>query len=121
MEKHVTAVGVLQIGMAVLGIMVAAIVLVILVGTGFLVLYTEGEGLPLTVLAIVGASVAFVLVITALPGLIGGIGLLKRKSWARILVMIVAVLEMLNVPIGTAVGVYTLWVLLQDQTEQLFA
>ena len=45
MEKHVTAVGILQIGMAVLGILVAAIVLIILVGTGFLVLYTEGEGL----------------------------------------------------------------------------
>jgi hypothetical protein len=57
----------------------------------------------------------------SIPGVIGGIGLLKRKPWARILVLILAVFDLLNVPIGTAVGVYTIWVLIQEETEQLFS
>jgi hypothetical protein len=35
--------------------------------------------------------------------------------------MILAVIDLLNIPIGTAVGVYSLWVLLQPETEKLFA
>jgi hypothetical protein len=54
------------------------------------------------------------------PEVIGGIGLLKRRGWARILVMILAVPGLLEIPIGTAVSIYTLWVMLNDKTAQLF-
>jgi len=53
-------------------------------------------------------------------GLVGGIGLLAYKPWARYIVMVVAALGCLNIPIGTLKGVYTLWVLLQDDTVKLF-
>jgi len=32
----------------------------------------------------------------------------------RPLVLVVGILELFNIPIGTAVGIYTLWVLLRD-------
>jgi hypothetical protein len=53
-------------------------------------------------------------------GLIGGIGLLSFQSWARYLVIVVAALGCLNIPIGTLKGVYSLWVLLQEDTIKLF-
>jgi hypothetical protein len=53
-------------------------------------------------------------------GLVGGIGLLSYMSWARYLVIVVAALGCLNIPIGTLKGVYSLWVLLQDDTVKLF-
>jgi hypothetical protein len=53
-------------------------------------------------------------------GLVGGIGLLAYRNWARYLIIIVAALGCLNIPIGTLKGVYSLWVLLQDETIQLF-
>jgi len=53
-------------------------------------------------------------------GLVGGIGLLSFQPWARYLVMIVAAIGCLNIPIGTLKGVYSLWVLLQDETLILF-
>ena len=120
MEKHVTTVGVLHIGLGVLGIMVALIVLASTIGPGLLVLSLEGEELPLTILTTVGCGVAFFLILISVPGIVGGIGLLKWQPWARVLVMIIAFLDLLNVPIGTAVGVYTIWALMQDETAQLF-
>lgn len=56
----------------------------------------------------------------SLPGLIGGIGVLKRQNWARILVLILSVLQLFNVPFGTAVGIYSLWALTRAETMALF-
>ena len=118
MEKHVTAVGVLHIGLGALGIMIALIVLVSTIGPGLLVLSLEGDELPLTILTTVGCGVAFFLVLISVPGIIGGAGLLRWQPWARVLVMIIAVLDLVNIPIVTAVGVYTIWALMQDETAQ---
>ena len=52
--------------------------------------------------------------------IVGGIGLLKGKNWARVLVIFLAVLDLIDFPIGTAIGVYTLWVLLNSETSELF-
>ncbi len=51
-------------------------------------------------------------------GLIGGIGLLNREPWARTLTLIAGFLELLNVPLGTALGIYTIWVLLSSGSEE---
>jgi hypothetical protein len=50
-------------------------------------------------------------------GLIVGVGLLMRKSWARILAIVVGILGLIDVPFGTALGIYTLWVLLPAESE----
>ena len=51
-------------------------------------------------------------------GFFAGWGLLQRESWARILALVVGFLALLNVPLGTALGIYTLWVLLPGQSDQ---
>lgn len=48
----------------------------------------------------------------ALAGFAAGWGLLQRDSWARPLALVLAFLSLLNLPFGTALGIYTLWVLL---------
>jgi len=53
--------------------------------------------------------------------LIGGIGLLKKKPWARILVLIVGCVRLFVFPIGTALGVYSIWVLTKDETISLLS
>jgi hypothetical protein len=116
-EKHVTFVGALRIGLGVLGILAAMIVFAAVVGGGLI----SGDREAIRITAIVGPVVAFFLVLLSVPGIIGGIGLLKWKSWARFLVLILAVLDLFNIPIGTALGIYTIWVLMRDETVQLFA
>ena len=59
-----------------------------------------------------------------LPGIIAyivaGYGLLKYKSWARILAIILAILNLILFPIGTALGIYTLVIMFNDETKALF-
>ena len=117
MKQHVTVVGVLHIGLSILGLLAAAIVLVTLTGTGVLV----EDRQAMTILTSVGCGVSTLLVVLFLPGIVGGIGLLRWRPWARILVMILAVVDLFNVPIGTAIGVYTMFVLTQEETVELFA
>ena len=48
---------------------------------------------------------------------VAGVGLLERQPWARTLVLILAVIALINVPFGTLLGVYTLWVLLSPHAD----
>jgi hypothetical protein len=40
-----------------------------------------------------------------------GYALLTRQPWGRVVAIIFAVLTMIHLPLGTALGIYTLWVL----------
>jgi len=68
-----------------------------------------------------GLSIA-IIVLLALTGLsvAAGIGLLKGKSWGRILGIINAVLDLFNIPIGTVIGVLTLIYLLRAEVREYF-
>ncbi len=116
MEKHVTLVAVLNIGFGILGILIAMFVLIgMVIGNMFIDDYDVRKILP-----IVGTVAVLFLLLTSIPEIIGGIGLLKRRPWARILILVVACMDLLWIPIGTIIGIYELWVLLQDETMQLF-
>lgn len=55
-------------------------------------------------------------------GFLVGWGLLQRESWARVLALVLAFISLfLNIPIGTAMGVYTMWVLLPASSDQEYA
>jgi len=116
MKQHVTLVAALNIGFGILKLFAAAFVFFAVIGGGLL----SGDPQAMAITAIVGPAVAFFLVLTALPGIIGGIGLLKGKSWARILVLILAIFDLIDFPVGTAISIYTFWVLLHNETGPLF-
>ena len=50
-------------------------------------------------------------VVMAALALFAGFSLLNRKPWGRILTIVLAVLALIKFPLGTALGIYTLWVL----------
>jgi hypothetical protein len=54
----------------------------------------------------------------AVVSLLAGWGLLEKQPWARVLAIVLACFNLLNVPFGTALGIYTLWVLLPAASEQ---
>jgi hypothetical protein len=71
------------------------------------------------ILAVIGICIAVFVLLLALPCIIGGWGLLKFKPWSRVLMIVVSVFHLFHIPIGTALGVYGLWVLLNDETRRL--
>jgi hypothetical protein len=117
MSKHVTIVGVIHIAFGVLGLLAAGIVF-------FALNYAKGfvsnEEVPKMILGFLSISLPVLIGFMSTLGLIGGIGLLSYLNWARILIIVVAALGCLNIPIGTLKGVYSIWVLLQDETIKLF-
>ena len=116
MENHVRILGVLYIIVSAFHLLIGFIVFIILFGAGLISSDVEA----LTITTIVGSVIAAIITITSLPGFVGGIGLLKHKNWARILVIILGFLNLLAIPIGTILGVYTIWVLLNNDVEQVF-
>ena len=121
MRKHVTFVGALHIGWGAFGLLVALTVLLLVVGGGMIGGAESKEPIVFAVTAIMGALIALWAVCLCVPGIIGGIGALRLKPWARYLVLVLSVLYLFNIPIGTAVGVYSIWVMAQDKTAKLFA
>ncbi|HPF01571.1 MAG TPA: hypothetical protein PLV06_13490 [Bacteroidales bacterium] len=117
MKKHVTVVGAIHIGFGLIGLLGA---LAVFFALRFAHGFVEGEDVPDMVLKFLSISLPMLIGFLSTLGLVGGIGLLSFQAWARYLIIVVAALGCLNIPIGTLKGVYSLWVLLQDDTIRLF-
>jgi hypothetical protein len=50
-------------------------------------------------------------------GFLAGWGLMQREPWARVLALVLGFISLFNIPLGTVVGIYTLWVLLPAQSQ----
>lgn len=64
-----------------------------------------------------GTFLLGLLVFASLGTLLTGYALLKKHRYARTLAKIFAILGLFDVPLGTMLGVYTLWVLSHNETE----
>ncbi len=51
----------------------------------------------------------------AIPSIIGGVGLLNDKPWALTLLLVLGCFKLFSFPIGTAIGIYTIYVYSQDK------
>jgi hypothetical protein len=121
MERHVTFVGALQIGYNAFGILAAMATFMFIVGGGLIGGLVSGEeDIVIPITFFVGTAISMWLLLLSVPGIIAGIGVLKHQRWARYLVLVLSILDLASVPIGTAVGAYSIWVLVQDETEKLF-
>ena len=116
MKKHITAVAALHIGFGVLGIIIGFVLFALLSGIGAI----AEDGNAQFVLWIIGTSLGAFLIVISIPGIVAGMGLLKFKEWARILTLIISAIDLINIPFGTALGIYSIWVLVQDETIEIF-
>jgi hypothetical protein len=129
MRDHIKILGVLNI---VMGSLTALVGLAVVVFMGGIASIMAAGGLSDTSssdadnfrtvapwMGLIGIVIAIFLVAVAVPSILGGWGLLKFKSWSRILMIVVSGLNLIHIPIGTALGIYGLWVLLNEQSRQL--
>jgi apolipoprotein N-acyltransferase len=62
-------------------------------------------------------ALGVVAMISAVVGLLVGWALLQHEPWGRMLAIIVGIIILPRIPLGTALGIYTLWVLVPAQSE----
>lgn len=124
MTTHVKVLAVLYIALSSLALC-AALFLGLALGAASGIVAANADGgdaaVALPIIGLAGSALVVFLVAIALPGIITGIGLLKLKPWARIVGIVLAAINLINIPFGTILGVYGLWVLLNKETERLFS
>jgi hypothetical protein len=123
MAQHVKILGILHIVFGGLGVLGALIVLLIFGGVSALVAadHSSDSLTAIPILGLVGGFVFILVMALSLPGLIIGIGLVQFRPWARLGGIILSAFDLLGFPFHTALGIYGLWVLLNRETEQMFA
>jgi len=117
MDKHVDIISILWIVSGSLGILLAIFIFWLLWGITFI----PNIGYEASyILRLIATWVSIFLAVFSAPEIIGGIGLLRRKEWGRILVLVVSFFNLINFPLGTALGVYSFIILLKEETVRLF-
>ena len=122
-DKHISVLGILHIVLSSFALLGGIIVLVIFSGLGIVLSQVDSADamenqVASGVIFAVGTLIAGLLLIISIPGIVAGIGLLRRKEWSRILALIVGFLNLLNIPFGTALGIYTIWVLFKPEATE---
>lgn len=124
MDTHVKVLAILHLVLSGCMALAAFTLMLIFGGASAIVGATapaEDAVIALPIIGITGMALAAFLLALAVPGLLAGYGLLKRQNWARILTIIISAIQLLNIPVGTVLGIYGLWVLLSKDTERVFS
>lgn len=128
MREHIRILGILNIIMGCLTALGGVLVLLIMGGVTKIILmqprYSSGlsdqdAAVAAPIIATIGLAIGIFLIALAAPAIIGGLGLLNFRPWSRILMIIVSIFHLIHVPLGTALGVYGLWVLFSDESKRL--
>lgn len=123
MQTHVKVLGVVYLFVGGCMLLAALFLFFTLGGVAGIVGATaepQDAAIAIPILGLAGATLAAFLTVFALPSLITGYGLLHYKPWARVVGIVLSAFSLINIPIGTIIGAYGLWVLLNQETERLF-
>jgi hypothetical protein len=118
-QEHVRLLGLFWLALSAFNT-IGGVILYVVANTVLLHVHKAGqESGPPAFLTPLLSTIAILLLAKAACGFFAGWGLLQREHWARIVVLVLAFITLFtNIPFGTALGIYTMWVLLPAESEQ---
>jgi hypothetical protein len=130
MEKHIQLVGILNIVYRSIALLGGLFLLFLAAAFWHLFGYLVQIGaihpyeIPrelLNIVPLILICVAFLVMLVSTVGIIAGAAVLKRKEWGRILLLVVSFFNLIRIPLGTILAVYSIWVLLNGEAIKEFA
>jgi hypothetical protein len=122
MTSHVSFVGILFIIWGLLTALVGVSTLALGIGAAALAA-SSGRGggqVAAGITAVAFTTLAAIAIAWGVAHVIVGVPLRQRKPWARIVALMLGSVDLLLLPYGTALGIYTLWALLNERGKALF-
>jgi hypothetical protein len=122
MARHIDLLGLLYIIWGALGLLLGVSVLLLAGGAVAIAaagLHRDPE-IAAAVTAFALTAVSIVLLVGGGANVWAGAGLRRQRSAARIMALGLALLNLFLLPFGTALGVYTFWVLLNQDARARF-
>jgi hypothetical protein len=124
MTAHVDFVGVLFIVWGLLTTLVGVSTLALGIGAVALIASAsrggEGGQVAAGLTAAAFTALAVIAMIWGAAHVVVGVPLRRHKPWARMIALMLGSVDLLLLPYGTALGIYTMWVLLNEQGKALF-
>ena len=122
MATHVDFVGVLFIVWGVLTALVGLSTLALGVGAASLAASANRAGgqVAAGLTAVAFMMLAVIAIVWGVGHVLIGVPLRRHRHWARLVALMVGSIDLLLLPYGTALGCYTLWVLLNERGKALF-
>ncbi len=118
METHKRILAILYLVSSAFQILVMILISTIL---GFLLpvileeVHVDDQWVLMWIIPFIRIIAVSIVLLFSIPAIIGGIGLLNQKKWAMTLVLVLGCFKLFSFPIGTALGIYTIWVYAEDQ------
>jgi hypothetical protein len=118
---HVNLLGILQVVWGWIGLLLGVSMLLLAGGAVMIGLTSEGREIPAGVTAAAFAVCAAALLAFGVGNAWVGGAIKRRQPAGRIAAMVLAVPNLFVLPFGTALGIYAMWVLLHDDSRNMFS
>ena len=93
----------------------AGIVTTVMFGSGII----AGDEETFCITTGIGILIAVLLITLAVPGIVTGVGLIRNKSWAPAMALVMAVFTFLAIPVGTIISILTIWIFREELDKML--
>lgn len=123
MPAHVDFIGLLFIVWGMLTTLVGLSTLALGVGAvAMIASNAQGGGgqMASALTAFAFAALAVIAMLWGVAHIVVGMPLRRRRPWARLAALVLGSIDLVLLPYGTALGVYALWVLLNERGKRLF-
>jgi hypothetical protein len=120
MRSHVKLLGTLQLAWGAMGLLLGGSLLLLAVGAGAIARTSPGDPFTAMFTAVLFLVFAAALFISGWANAWAGRGVQQHRAYARVVTLVLAVLNLFVLPFGTALAIYAFWVLLHNDVRALF-
>ncbi|PYR57163.1 MAG: hypothetical protein DMF85_14495 [Acidobacteria bacterium] len=120
MNSHVNLLGILHVVWGGMGLLIGGAALLLATGAAAIARTTSGDPIAAVFTGFMFLTFATALLAGGWANTWAGRAVRRHQSAGRTIVLVLAVFNLFVLPFGTALAVYTFWVLLHNETRALF-